>query len=349
MTSIRTEVEIEYLSQRERDVLSLVRSEASKEPNWESGRIFNSLSCRPHPLALRAFLEFADMNLLKEQSTAGVRMEAEVVQEYSSWFGASGQLGRNGYVCSGGTEANFVALWAAKAKHPQRQKIVVSRYGHYSHKRFAFPLGLTITFAPLHDEELEVDTSCYLNEIDDNTLAVVVTAGDPILGRVDPMKEILEAARQHKCAVHIDASYGGYFLPFIEQYETLYGSALGDAGATSLSLDPHKYGLCPLGTGLLLFSDKEDLDRIALSVPFPPIESRTFQGSRSAGPTAAAWAMLKFFGRTGYSRMAHAVTSKRVFMERRLGRIKDLRFVIPPRLTSIGFRIDGVSTRTQRL
>jgi tyrosine decarboxylase/aspartate 1-decarboxylase len=199
----------------EEQVLQSVREAALEETAWESGFVFNTLCCRPHPLAVKAFAEFADRNLLKEQSTAGRRMEQDVVREYSSWFGACDFEGRNGYVCSGGTEGNFVALWSAKAKHPDRSKIVVSRYAHYSYDRFALPLGLSIVTVPLN-ENLEIERSAFLDAIDFQTLAVIVTAGDPVLGRMDPLQEIVEVAHARGCAIHIDGAYGGYFLPFID-------------------------------------------------------------------------------------------------------------------------------------
>lgn len=330
-------------------VLTLVRNAAREDTAWTSGLIFNSLSGRPHPLATAAYAEFADRNLLKEQSTQGRRMEREVVREYGEWFGARDQEGRNGYVCSGGTEGNFVALWSAKAKRPDRRKVVASQYAHYSYDRFAVPLGLNLVSVPLR-HDMEVDVAGFVRSIDNDTLAVIITAGDPVLGRVDPLADILATARNHGCAVHIDAAYGGYFIPFVEEYASQYQSILsGDTGATTLTLDPHKYGLCPLGAGVILFSDKGDLDRISLSVPFPPIESRTFQGSRSAGPSAAVWAMMRLLGRSGYASLARSVISKRVAMQERLRLIDSLEFVVAPRMTSVGFRVKADESRTRKL
>jgi len=349
MKPLTNNMTISINPQREQDVLQSVQDAAGEETSWESGFVFNTLCCRPHPVALRAFAEFADRNLLKEQSAAGRRMEREVVSEYSAWFGALEQGGRNGYVCSGGTEGNFVALWSAKSKRPDRRKVILSRYAHYSYDRFALPLGLEMVSTPL-DADLNVQLEEYLRSIDEQTLAVVVTAGDPVLGRDDPNVKIVEAARRHGCAVHFDAAYGGYFLPFFDEYSSYFRTALAPASsATTLTLDPHKYGLCPLGTGVVLFADKEDLDRISLSVAFPPIESRTFQGSRSAGPTAAAWAMLRLLGQSGYARLAQDVIAKRVFMTECLSSIEELEFVIAPRMTSVGFRVRGPEERTRRL
>jgi glutamate/tyrosine decarboxylase-like PLP-dependent enzyme len=337
------------VADEEEHVLQSVRDAAREETSWESGLVFNTLCCRPHPLALKAFAEFADRNLLKEQSTAGRRMEREVVREYSSWFGANDFEGRNGYVCSGGTEGNFVALWSAKAKHSNRTKIVVSRYAHYSYDRFAFPLGLSIVSVPLN-ENLEIEKSAFLEAIDSDTLAVIVTAGDPVLGRLDPLLEIVEAARAHGCSTHVDGAYGGYFLPFLDEYRAIYQQALAPGfGVDTLTLDPHKYGLCPLGTGLILFSDKQDLDQISFSVPFPPIEARTFQGSRSGGPSAAAWAMLQYLGRSGYADLAESVVKKRIYMEGRLRSVPGIECVVQPRMTSVGFRMRGDESGTRLL
>lgn len=242
-----------------------------------------------------------------------------------------------------------MALWSAKAKHPSRTKIVISRYAHYSYDRFALPLGLSIVSVPLN-ENLEVEKSAFLDAIDSNTLAVVITAGDPVLGRMDPLLEIIEVARAQGCVIHIDGAYGGYFLPFLDEYRSDYQQVLApEFGVDTLTLDPHKYGLCPLGTGLVMFSNKQDLDRISFSVPFPPIESRTFQGSRSGGPAAAAWAMLRFLGHSGYADLAKSVVMKRLYMENRLRSVPGIEFVVQPRITSVGFRIRGDEAGTRLL
>jgi tyrosine decarboxylase / aspartate 1-decarboxylase len=340
---------LSLMNASQEEVLHLVQTAALDETSWDSGLVFNTLSCQPHPLALASFVEFADRNLLKEQSVSGRRMEADVVREYSSWFGSPDTSGRNGYVCSGGTECNFVALWSAKARSPKRKNIVVSRYAHYSYDRFAFPLGLNIVSIPLK-EDLEGDIEAFVRAIDEETLVAVITAGDPVLGRVDSAALILEAAGKFGCSVHVDAAYGGYILPFLPDYREIYGSLLAmDTVVSTLSLDPHKYGLCALGTGLLLFSDREDLDRISLSVPFPPIEARTFQGSRSAGPTASVWAMTRYLGKQGYEELAQEVVGKRLLIDEGINSIDDLEFVIPPRITAVGFRVRGDEKKTRDL
>ena len=330
-------------------VLDAVKKAALEETHWDSGFVFNTLCCQPHPLALASFMEFADRNLLKEQTIAGRRMEEDVIREYSSWFGSSDQSGRNGYVSSGGTECNFVSIWAAKAKQPSRKKIILSQYAHYSYNRFALPLSIDIVSIPLKDD-LEGDTDAFIKAIDKDTLLVVLTAGDPVLGRIDSFLDVLEAAKKFHCSVHVDAAYGGYILPYIPAYREILQTILADGnGVSTLSLDPHKYGLCPLGTGILLFSNREDLDRISLSVPFPPIEARTFQGSRSAGPTASVWAMTQLLGKVGYEKLAQDVVAKRLIIDEGIKAIQDLELVIPPRMTAVGFRVRGNEKKTRDL
>lgn len=331
------------------EVLHRLEGAAREETSWESGLVFNTLCCRPHPVALQALLQFADRNLLKEQTAAGRRLEQEVVAAYGTWFGASAQQGRNGYVCSGGTEGNFIALWAAKAKRPDRRKVVLSKYAHYSYDRFAAPLELQLVSVRLQ-ANLEVEVKAFVEAITEETLVVVITAGDPVLGRLDPLRAILSAARKSGCAIHIDGAYGGYFLPFVPEYRELFGSILSPAqGATTLTLDPHKYGLCPLGTGIVLFADQADLDRISLSVPFPPIESRTFQGSRSAGPAASIWAMMHLLGTRGYRRLAEEVVAKRQLLEKTISSVPELELIGQPRMTSVGFRVRSDEDRTRSL
>ena len=73
-------------------------------------------------------------------------------------------------------------------------------------------------------------------------------------------------------------------------------------GVSSLSVDLHKYGYTPKGASVLLFAEPE-LRRHAWYAyagwPGYPVINPTVQSAKSAGPLAAAWAVLGHVGLDG--------------------------------------------------
>jgi len=58
---------------------------------------------------------------------------------------------------------------------------------------------------------------------------------------------------------HSDCCLGGFILPFTEQagFKLPHHVDFRIPGVTSISVDPHKYGLAPKGVSICLFRDKE--------------------------------------------------------------------------------------------
>ena len=86
---------------------------------------------------------------------------------------------------------------------------------------------------------------------------VVANAGTTNTGAIDPLKEVVEIAREHDLWVHADAAYGGFFRL------APGGTALlrGIEHCDSITLDPHKGLFLPYGLGALLVRDGEALAR----------------------------------------------------------------------------------------
>ena len=94
--------------------------------------------------------------------------------------------------------------------------------------------------------------------IDENTVAIVGSAGNYGYGTVDPIGELAELATERGVGMHVDGCLGGYLLPFGEELGLpipLFDFRV--PGVTSISADTHKYGYALKGTSTLLFRDKE--------------------------------------------------------------------------------------------
>jgi glutamate/tyrosine decarboxylase-like PLP-dependent enzyme len=108
--------------------------------------------------------------------------------------------------------------------------------------------------------------------------------------------------------MHVDACIGGWVLPYFAKL----GADVGPfdfrvPGVTSISVDLHKYAYCPKGTSVLLHASAE-LRRThhfaSAAWPGYTMLNTTIQSTRSGGPLAAAWAVVRHLGEDGYLSLA---------------------------------------------
>ena len=77
-------------------------------------------------------------------------------------------------------------------------------------------------------------------------------------GIIDDIKELSEIAQMNDLLFHVDACLGGFLLPFMSEagFPLLYNIDFSLPGISSISVDTHKYGLCPKGTSVLMFRNE---------------------------------------------------------------------------------------------
>ena len=104
--------------------------------------------------------------------------------------------------------------------------------------------------------------------------------------------------------LHVDACMGGFLLPYFRRL----GAPVPDfdfsvPGVTSMSMDLHKYAFAAKGASTVLYRNKElrkyQIYTCAQWTGYTIINP-TVQSTKSAGPLAAAWAVLNFLGDDGY-------------------------------------------------
>lgn len=208
----------------------------------------------PHPIARAAYSLTMRLNPNNHALDGGRStsiMEKECVAEIGRMFGWETSLG---HLSSGGTFANFEALWIARELHPGKA-VAASSQAHYTHERLSAVLDVPFRSVD-SDERGRMDVADLETALKSRQIGVVVaTLGTTGLGAVDPLPEIADLCRRYEARLHVDAAYGGYF--------TLVGNlglesrrAFDDISrADSIVVDPHKHGLQPYGCGCVLFRD----------------------------------------------------------------------------------------------
>ena len=176
--------------------------------------------------------------------------------------------GTAGIFTSGGSMANLVGLAAARARFGRdtllRGTIYVSREGHASVNKAATILGYapeSIRTVPV-DSQYRMDLAALENMITDDREAghfpffIAGNAGTTNTGAIDRLPELADLCEREDLWFHVDAAYGGFAAMTLEGETLLRGMERAD----SLTLDPHKWLYCPMGTGCALVRDAKFLE-----------------------------------------------------------------------------------------
>jgi tyrosine decarboxylase/aspartate 1-decarboxylase len=291
----------------EEAVLADLERRLATDWTFSSGRVLGSMCSVPHPVAAHAFERVLEANIGDEGLVPALAaLEREAVATFGAWWGHAGASGR---IVSGGTEANVMALWTAKLlAGPGRDEVVIPASAHYSFDKAASLMGLKLVKAPVGADG-RLDPSAAEAALTDRTCALVGVAGSTALGAVDDIYALAEVARRRSVYFHLDASFGGYVLPFLSAAGFASPSFGWPEGLASLSADPHKMGRGPIPSGMILWNDEATAQLSAVEVGYLSggrLRQNTLVGTRSGASVAAVWAVQNHLGREGYTEVVRA-------------------------------------------
>lgn len=165
------------------------------------------------------------------------------------------------------------------------------------------------------DEKLKADVEGLKSSISENTALIALSAPNWPYGTIDPIREIAEIAKEKEILLHVDACLGGFILPFFERLgEKVETFDFRVEGVTSISIDVHKYGYSPKGASVILFRDvelKKESIFVNTSNPGYVFINTAVLSSRSVGPLASAFAVIKYLGEDGYLGLSKDVLDAR--------------------------------------
>src|SRR5208283_3192775 len=152
---------------------------------YDSGKIIGSMCTQPHALAKYVYTRCLEKNLGDPGLfPATAELEKEAVQMLGSLLSNSNAAG---YIVSGGTEANILALWVARnLSKKEHGEVIVPVSAHVSFEKAADLLGLKLIKIELN-KFFQVDAKAVEDAITPKTVAIVGVAGSTGLGTVDPI------------------------------------------------------------------------------------------------------------------------------------------------------------------
>ena len=322
------------------DILSELAQIQSKDLKYSDGKILGSMCTEAHPFAKEIYIKFLDSNLGDPGLFKGTR---EIEEKTINIIGKLLSIDKAyGNIVTGGTEANIMALRAAR-NHARKYKgikngeIIIPESAHFSFKKAADMMNLKIVESEL-DDNYKIDPKSVQDNISDKTVSIVGIAGTTELGLIDPIEELSNIAFENNIYMHVDAAFGGFSIPFLEMAG--YNFPKFDfslPGVSSITVDPHKMGLAPIPAGGIIFRKKEYLKVMAIDSPYLTVKTQsTVVGTRLGASSVATYALLKYFGCDGYSKLALKLMNNTKFFKNNLEKI-GYNIVVEPELNIVAF------------
>jgi tyrosine decarboxylase/aspartate 1-decarboxylase len=256
-------------------------------------RVLTSMCTEPHPEARRAAERFLASNPGDPGTYETVsELETRAVELLGTVAGLPDPAG---YITSGGTEANIQAVRIARNRaDTDSPNVVAPRSAHFSFRKAAEVLGVELRTAPVVDHRADMEAMKRL--VDSDTVAVVGVAGSTEYGVVDPIPAIADLATDAGALCHVDAAWGGFYLPFTD-----HDWHFGHADIDTMTIDPHKVGQAAIPAGGVLARETALFDELAIDTPYLESASQvTLTGTRSGAGVASAVAAMEALWPAGY-------------------------------------------------
>ena len=302
-------------------VIDRLRREVIPDSNWlYHPRAMGHQVAPPLPAVIWSETVIAALNnstAVFEMSPVGTTLERRVIRWMADLIGFGPAAA--GTMTTGGTEATFTALLAARATAlPDSWEngvganppiLVCGEHVHYAATRPAGELGLGLrSIVTVKSDGFRMDphalgeTLRHAKGEGKKVLAVVATAGSTPTGSFDDIDAIATICDEFEAWLHVDAAHGGSAL----LSKTHRRRMRGIERARSVAWDPHKMMLMPLQAGVLIMRDAADLDRAyAQKAPYlfhqrdePDQGTRSFLCSHRAD-SIKLWVGLQRYGVEG--------------------------------------------------
>ncbi len=325
-------------------IINELETKLQRDLTYSSGKILCSMCTSPHSFAKQIYQKYLEKNL---GDPSIFPASAELEQETISMLGSLlSNPKASGSIVSGGTEANILALWAAR-NHAKKEhgEVIVPVSAHYSFDKAADLLNMKLIKVKLN-HNFQMNVKAAEEAITQKTVAIVGVAGTTGLGVIDPIRELSEVALTHNLYLHVDAAFGGFILPFLKElHYTPLDFDFSLPSVCSITIDPHKMGLAPIPAGGILFKDATMSDLISTRIPYlsgSETKHSNILGTRSGASALAVWALLKHLGRTGYQSVVEHCLALTWKLVEGLQYIDGVDIVTKPTLNIVGIKSDTI-------
>ena len=274
----------------------------------QSGKLTGSVYCLNDQIkyiAGEATKMFLYSNLLHPDIYSYTRyIESELIKIGIQLF--NGKKDACGITTNGGTMSIINAIYSyvnrGRKLGIKNPEIIISITAHCAFEKACEIFGVKCIKIPLDKKTYQINLSLVEKNISKNTICLVGSFPNFPHCVSDDIEKLSKLGIKYNIPVHCDCCLGGFLVAFHER-AGINDTPLFDfrlPGVTSISADLHKYGLCPKGISLLLFSKHEYRRNLFFIYPHWPGSTYitpSFEGSRTGALIAASFAILTSMGK----------------------------------------------------
>lgn len=289
----------------------------SNDVDWRGGRVFSLAyyaGAEAIAVAEDAYRRFSGENALSTDAFPSLRqMQSDVLSMVGPWLGADKDSA--GFMTSGGTESILMVVKAARDQFAltggvTAPNIVLPTSAHAAFEKACHYFGVESRRSEV-GPDWRADIAAMEKLIDRNTVLLVASAPQYPQGVIDDVTGIGALAADHGINCHVDACMGGVTLAYLDKLgQILQPWNLLVPGVTSISVDLHKYGYTSKGASVVMYRNKQLRSHQGFFTDNwlgGMYASSGVLGTKSGGPIASAWAVLRHLGDDGYTTLtAHA-------------------------------------------
>ncbi|PRP91753.1 Glutamate decarboxylase alpha [Enhygromyxa salina] len=314
------------------EIIEHLEQHREADLDWRSGKVWAYIfdpGAEAEAVIKRAYMAYLSENGLDPTAFPSLlKFENEVVDMAAAHLRGDREVVGN--FTSGGTESIILAVKSARdwarsrrpelARSATRPNVVLPVTAHAAFHKAAHYLDLEVIAVEVDPVSFRADVDAMREAINEHTIMLVGSAVSYAHCVVDPIPELAELARERDLWLHVDGCMGGFLLPYFRQLGREFPNFdFTVPGVSSISMDLHKYAFAAKGASVVLYRNKElrkhQIFTCANWTGYT-ISNATVQSSKSGGPVAAAWAVLNFFGESGYLDIAtHVLAATQKVMD----------------------------------
>jgi len=250
------------------------------------------------------------------------QLEPEVINIIAVDIFKSEQGQFDGYIASGGTEANIQAIWIYRNHFMTKFgaalfeiAIVASEDTHYSIPKASNLLMIDWIKIPVGDHSRRIKTTelglaiAAAKANGKKYFIAVANLGTTMFGSVDDPQVYSEVFEKQNVPykLHVDGAYGGFVYPFSKNQSKI---SFQNPNISSFTIDAHKMLQAPYGTGI--FVCRKGLIENTLTKEAEYVEGLdlTLCGSRSGSNAVAVWTIHHAHGPDGWQQKINVLQAR---------------------------------------